>query len=115
MKKRNDEINKRNEKERLELKKKEEALYEEARKKKINIDKLDKIIDKCGNVAEAGGTGVAGGVLVTLGGAALTTICPIAGPMVMSFGLGLIGGGGISVAGAGVLALGAKIKKEIDS
>lgn len=103
------------EEERLEIRKKEEALYEEARKKKINIDKLNGIIDGAGVYAAVNGIGAAGGLLVTLGGAALTLICPVAGPIVASFGTGMMGGGAIGAAGAGIVAAGAKIKKEIDS
>lgn len=103
------------EEERLEIQKKEEALYEEARKKKINIDKLNGIIDGAGAFAVGNGIGAAGGLLVTLGGAALTLICPVAGPIVASFGIGMMGGGALGATGAGIVAAGAKIKKEIDS
>ena len=103
------------EEERLEIQKKEEALYEEARKKKINIDKLNGIIDGAGAYAKASGIGAAGGLLVTLGGAALTLICPVAGPIVASFGIGMMGGGALGATSAGMVAAGAKIKKEIDS
>lgn len=113
-KKRNEERRKQIEKERLELRKKEEALYEEARKKKVNIDKLDKIIDACGETAKIGGLEIAGGILIALGGAGLTLICPVAGPIVMSMGLGIVGGGGLGVVGVGAFAAGAKIKKEFD-
>ena len=103
------------EKERLEFQKKEQALYEEARKKKVNIDKLDNIIDECGSVAKFSGIEAAAGLLLTIGGAALTFICPIAGPIVVGAGVGLMGGGTVQSAGAGIVAAGAKIKKTIDS
>ena len=113
--KKDEERRKQLEKERLELQKKEEALYEEARKKKINIDRLDGIIDGCGSAAKAGGIGAAGGILLALGGVALSIICPVVGPIVAAAGAGAaIGGGGVA-AGAGVVAAGAKIKKSIDS
>lgn len=111
----NEERRKQLEKENLELQKKKEELYEEAKKKKINIDKLDGIIDNCGNVAKFGGIGLAGGLLLALGGAALTIICPVVGPVIMGAGIGLAADGGAVTAGAGVVAAGAKIKKSIDS
>ena len=114
-KRRLEEKNRQMEKERLELLKKQQALYEEARKKKINIDKLDGIIDGCGKAAKMSGIEAAAGVLLLIGGAALTIVCPVVGPIVASFGVGIIGGGAVTGAGAGVVAAGAKIKKEIDS
>ena len=113
-KKRNEEMRKKMEKDRLELQKKEEALYEEARKKKINIDKLDKIMDGCGSAAKVYGIGAVGGILLAIGGAALTIICPVVGPIVTSFGIGMASGGGVGVASSGVVAAGAKIKKELE-
>ena len=111
----NEERRKQLEKEKLELQKKEEALYEEARKKKINIDKLDGIIDGCGYVAKAGGIVAGGGILLAIGGAALTLICPVVGPIVFAAGVGTAISEGGLVAGAGIVAAGAKIKKTIDS
>ena len=111
----NEERRKQLEKERLELQKKEEALYEEARKKKINIEKLDGIIDGCGKVATFFGIGAGGGLLLALGGAALTIICPVAGPIVLGIGAGIAASGSAYAAGAGVVAAGAKIKKSLDS
>ena len=111
----NEERTKQFEKERLELQKKEEALYEEARKKKINIEKLDGIIDRCGKVATFFGIGAGGGLLLALGGAALTIICPVAGPIVLGIGAGIAASGSAYAAGAGVVAAGAKIKKSLDS
>jgi len=112
---RNEERRKQLEEEKKQLQKKEEALYEEARKKKINIEQLDGIIDGCGKVAKAGGIGAAGGILLALGGAALSLICPVVGPIVFGSGLGIAVSGGGYAAGAGVVAAGAKIKKTIDS
>ena len=103
------------EKERQELLKQKQALYEEAEKKRINIDKLDGIIDGCGDAAKFSGIEAAAGVFLTLGGIALTAVCPVVGPFVFGAGVGLLGGGTVQTAGAGVVALGAKIKKEIDS
>ena len=111
----NEERRKQLEKERLELQKKEEALYEEARKKQINIEKLDGIINGCGKVATFGGIGAGGGLLLALGGVALTIICPVAGPIVFSIGAGMAASGSAYAAGAGVVAAGAKIKKSLDS
>ena len=107
------------EKERLELQKKEEAIIEEARKKKINIDKLDEIIDKCGVKAKLGGKIAVGGLLLTVGGVALTMVCPMVGSIVGScafgFGLEYTGIGCLELIEAGVVAAEAKIKKTIDS
>ena len=111
----NEERRKQIEKERLELQKKEAALYEEARKKKINIDKLDGIIDGCGWHAKFSAIGAVGGFLLALGGASLSVVCPVAGPIVFGIGASLASGGGINVAGAGIVAAGAKIKKALDS
>ena len=76
---------------------------------------MDGIIDNCGNAAKFGGTGLAGGLLLALGWAALTIICPVVGPVIMGAGIGLAADGGAVTAGAGVVAAGAKIKKSIDS
>lgn len=103
------------EKERQELLKQKQALYEEAEKKRINIDKLDGIIDGCGDAAIFSMVEGSVGVLLMLGGIALTAVCPVVGPFVFGAGVGLWGGGTVQSAGAGVVALGAKIKKEIDS
>ena len=103
------------EKERLELQKKEEAIREEARKKKIIIDKLDGIIDTCGFMAKVYGKMAGGGLLLAIGGVALSIVCPVVGPLVFSFGYSMVGGGGMGLAGTGVVAAGAKIKKIIDS
>lgn len=103
------------EKERQELLKQKQALYEEAEKKRINIDKLDGIIDGCGDAAIFSMVEGSVGVLLMLGGIALTAVCPVVGPFVFCAGVGLWGGGTVQSAGAGVVALGAKIKKEIDS
>ena len=115
-KRKTEERRKKNNDKRLKIiQKKKEIIYEETRKKKNNIDKLNGIIDGAGAYAVGNGIGAAGGLLVTLGGAALTLICPVAGPLVASFGIGMMGGGAVGATGAGIVAAGAKIKKEIDS
>ena len=111
----NEERLKQIEKERLELQKKEEAIREEARKKKIIIDKLDGIIDNCGFVAKLYGKIAGGGFLLALGGAALSIVCPVVGPIIFGVGYGTIASGGMGLAVYGVVAAGAKIKKIIDS
>ena len=55
------------------------------------------------------------GAFIALTGAALTTVCPAAAPLVASFGVGMMGGGAIATTGGTVVAGGAKIKKELDS
>jgi len=106
--KRIEERSKQKEKENLELQK----LYEEAKKKKIDIDNLDGLMDGCGKAAKVYGLEAVGGILLAIGGAALTLICPVAGPIVTSIGVGIASGGGAGVAGSGIVAAGAKIKKE---
>ena len=113
--KRLEERKKQMEKEKLEIQKKEQALYEEARKNKVNIDKLDDIIDGAGSVAKFSGLEAATGLLLAIGGVALSFLCPVAGPLVASAGIGMIGGGAVQSAGAGIVAAGAKIKKTLDS
>ena len=115
VRKKNEERLKQIEKERLELQKKEEAIREEARKKKINIDKLDGIIDRYGFMAKLYGKYAGGGLLLAIGGAALSIVCPVVGPIIFEVGYGFIAGGGIAAAVSGVIAAGAKIKKIIDS
>ena len=116
VRKKNEERLKQIEKEKLELQKKEEAIREEARKKKIIIDKLDGIIDKCGFMAKVYGKIAGGGLLLAIGGAALSIACPVVGPFVFYAGCTMVGGGGVGLAGAGVVeAIEKKKKKKIDS
>ena len=115
VRKKNEERLKQIEKERLELQKKEEAIREEARKKKIIIDQLDGIIDECGLRAKLYGKYAGGGLLLAIGGAALSIVCPVVGPIIFGVGFGFIGSGGMGLAVSGVVAAGAKIKKIIDS
>ena len=60
-------------------------------------------------------TSLGGGAcfLLGLGGIALTAICPVAGPIIASIFLGASGGLAIDTAGAGLVAAGTKIAKEI--
>ena len=92
--------------------KKRKLIEEEARKKGIEIAKLDDIIDGCGTFAKV--TGISGGVsfLLGLGGLALTTVCPVAGPIIAAACFGSAGGFAIDTAGAGIIAAGSKIMKE---
>ena len=116
VRKKNEERLKQIEKEKLELQKKEEAIREEARKKKIIIDKLDGIIDKCGFMAKVYGKIAGGGLLLAIGGAALSIACPVVGPFVFYAGCTMVGGGGVGLAGAGVVeAIAKNKKKKIDS
>ena len=104
--KRNEEIEKENIR-------KQKLIEEEARKKGIEIEKLDRIMDNCGSLAKTQGIGAGASFLLALGGIALTAVCPVAGPSIALFCLG--GGLGCSAvtAGCGIVAAGAKIAKEI--
>ena len=95
-----------------EIKKKEEAIIKECKEKKIDVQTLNKVIDGAGAFAAGAGIGAGVGVLLTLGGAALTCVCPVVGPIVMSVGIGAFVGGGAEAAIGGAVAGGAKIIKE---
>lgn len=112
-KKRLEELDRENKRKAEENEKAKKLIEEEARKKGIEIEKLDDIIDGCGTFAK--GTAITGGIsfLLGLGGLALTTVCPIAGPIMAAFFLGGAGGAAIETAGAGIVAAGSKIAKEI--
>lgn len=116
-KKRFEELFRKNKRKEEELEKRRKLIDEEAREKNIDIDKLDKldnIIDGCGEFAK--GTAITSGIsfLLGLGGLALTTICPIAGPFMAAFFLGGAGGAALETAGAGIVAAGSKIIKEMN-
>ena len=90
-------------------------IEEEARKKGIEIEKLDNLIDGCGTFAKS--FGITSGVyfLLGLGGVVLTTVCPIAGPIIAGICFCAAGEGAVITAGTGIVAGGAKIAKEIKS
>lgn len=92
---------------------KQKLIEEEAKKKGIEIERLDNIIDGCGYLAKAQGITAGASFLLGLGGIALTAVCPVAGPFIAATFLGGSLGCGIWTAGAGVVAAGAKIAKEI--
>ena len=77
------------------------------------IKKLDNVIDDAGKIAASGGVVTGLGALMMIGGAALTCICPIAGPILFGAGLGYAGGGAAVTAGAGAVAGTTKIIKEV--
>ena len=111
VRKKNEERLKQIEKEKLELRKKEEAIREEARKKKILIDKLDVIIDKCGLMADFFEQMAKGGILLAIGGAALSIVCPVVGPIIIGVGAEFIVGGGFGALFLELLQLERKLKK----
>ena len=92
---------------------KQQLIEEEAKKKGIEIEKLDNIIDRCGSVAKAEGIGAGAAFLLGLGGLALTVVCPVAGPIIAACCFSGSLGCGVATAGCGVVAAGAKIAKEI--
>ena len=92
---------------------KRRLIEEEARKKGIEISKLDNIIDGCAELVGMAGQGVGACFLLSLRGAALTAICPVAGPAIASFFFYTSGLLTIDAVGAGLVAGGAKIAKEI--
>ena len=79
------------------------------------IEKLDRIIDTGLEVNKEGISGVIKGAFVALAGVAIAPICPVAAPLVTSYGVGMMAGGAICSAGGTAAAAGAKIKKEIIS
>ena len=108
-------IQKENQRKLEENERRQRLIEEEARKKGIEIEKLDKFIDKCGTFAKLCGITAGTCFLLGLGGLALTTICPIVGPFIASSCFYMAGGGVIDLAGTGLVAAGAKITKEIKS
>ena len=96
-----------------EIRKEKERIEEEARKRKIEIDILDKKIDSWGGVAKEGGYSALSGALLAFGGIGLFSLCP---PLAFSFFVGgyFIGGVGFSCMALGGLgALVNKIEKEL--
>lgn len=96
-----------------ENRKKEEAIRKLAEENKIDIEKLDCVIDVAGAFATGAGIGGGLGVLMMIGGAALTCVCPVAGPFVFAAGVGATVGGAGSAAAGGAVAGVAKIIKEV--
>ena len=84
----------------------------EAKEKGINVSYLDNLIDNSCKVAKY--LGLSGGVsfLLGLGGLALSTACPAVAPIVATFCFTGAGGLTLGSAGAGAVALGAKLKKD---
>lgn len=97
-----------------ENRKKEEAIKKLASENKIDIQTLDNVIDGAGYFAAGAGIGAGAGVLLFIGGAALTCVCPVAGPFLMAFGIGAAGGGAAEAAIAGGVAGVTKIIKEVN-
>jgi len=95
-----------------ENRKKEEAIRKLAEENKIDIQKLDDVIDGAGAFAAGAGIGGGLGVLMMIGGAALTCVCPVAGPALIAFGIGATVGGAAEAAAGGAVAGVAKIIKE---
>ena len=96
-----------------ENRKREEALKKIAAEHKIDIQTLDSVIDEAGYVAAINGISAGLGILMWIGGAALTCICPVAGPILLAAGMGATGSSGIFAAGAGAVAGVTKIIKEV--
>ena len=96
-----------------ENRKREEALKKIAAEHKIDIQTLDSVIDGAGYFAAGCGISAGLGILMWIGGAALTCICPVAGPILLSAGMGATGSSGIFAAGAGAVAGVTKIIKEV--
>ena len=91
---------------------KQKAINELAKKYKIDVQTLDNIMDVSLDVAKAEGILAGGGLLLWLGGVALTCICPVAGPIIASGGLATSIGGGIVSTVAGTTAGISKIIKD---
>ena len=96
-----------------ENRKREEAIRKIAEEHKIDIQRLDNVIDGAGIVAAGGGIGVGLGILAMIGGAALTCICPVAGPIVFSAGFGAATAGTAEAAISGAVAGITKVIKTI--
>ena len=111
-KKRLEQIKKEAEKKKEELRKKEEAIIKKCKENKIDVQTLNDVIDGAGAFAAGAGIGAGVGALIFLGGAALTCVCPVLGPAIMSFGVGATIGGGVEAAGAGAVAGVSKLIKE---
>ena len=96
-----------------ENRKREEAIRKIAEEHNIDIQRLDNVIDGAGIVAAGGGIGAGLGILAMIGGAALTCICPVAGPIVFSAGFGAATAGTAEAAISGAVAGITKVIKTI--
>ena len=95
-----------------EIAQKQKAIDEFAKKNKIDVQTLDNIIDASSGFAVSEGIAAGAGALIWLGGAALTCVCPVAGPLIAAFGMGGTIGGGILAAGSATVAGVSKLIKE---
>ena len=80
----------------------------------MSKEKLDRIIDTGLEVNKFGLEHVVKGAFVAAVGVIIAPVCPVAAPLVTSYGVGMMAGGAISSAGGTAAAVGAKIKKELD-
>lgn len=117
--KRLEELDRINRRKAEEYNRKKQIIEEEARKKGIQIEHLDNIIDECGTIANKSVKGIGVGSLLTFGICGLEYAGIICFPNIIA-GLVMLSGeiiGGLStitLAGSGVVAAGTKIKKEIN-
>ena len=95
-----------------ENKAKQKAINEIAKKNKIDVQTLDSVMEVSLEIAKAESVLAGGGALLWLGGAALTCLCPLAGPIIASLGIGTIIGGGLTATVAGSAAGISKLIKE---
>ena len=91
---------------------KQKAINELAKKNHIDIQTLDNVMDVSLDIAKYESIAAGGGALLWIGGAALTCVCPIAGPLIAAFGLGATMGGGLSASVAGTVAGVSKLIKD---
>ena len=91
---------------------KQKAINELAKKNHIDIQTLDNVMDASLDIAKYESIAAGGGALLWIGGAALTCVCPIAGPLIAAFGLGATIGGGLSASVAGTVAGVSKLIKD---
>ena len=89
----------------------QKEIDDEAKENGINVDKLDNIIAKSSEIAKYLGIGGGTTFLLGLGGIALSSICPVAAPIISTIFFSSAGGLTLGSAGAGIVALGAKLKK----
>ena len=89
----------------------QKEIDDEAKEKGINVDKLDNIIAKSSEIAKYLGIGGGTTFLLGLGGIALSSICPVAAPIISTICFSSAGGLTLGSVGAGIVAFGAKLKK----
>jgi len=102
-----------------EYNRKQRIIEEEARKKGIQIEHLDNIIDECGTIAKKSVKGIGVGSLLAFGifgleGAGIICFPNIIAGLVALSGEIIGGFSTITLVGSGVVAAGTKIKKEIN-